>query len=163
MTKQNDSIRKLILILLVVVLIALIIAESLVYYNSLQFIKPFENLAIEEVKSVSLYSQNVTQEIIYTFTDEECEEIVKLLNGIEIGKEDNKEYAGGFDPQFRLEKTDGTVVEFGTSANFWLDGQRYEVPENNISLIKLRDIHTEYYREYYVPYYEMNKHKTADW
>lgn len=159
MTKQNDSIRKLILILLVVVLIALIIAESLIYYNSLQVIKPFENLTVEEVKSISLYSQNVTQEIIYTFTDEECEEIVKLLNGIEIGKEDNKEYAGGFDPQFRLKKTDGTVVEFGTSANFWLDGQRYEVPENNISLIKLRNMHTEYYKKYYVPYYELNKPK----
>lgn len=157
MTKQNDSKRKLILILLVVVLIALIIAETLIYYNSLQVTKPFENLTVEEVKSISLYSQNVTQEIIYTFTDEECKEIVKLLNGIAIGKEDNQKYNGGFDREFRLEKTDGTIVEFGTSANFWFDGQRYEVPENNIYLIKLRNMHTEYYTEYYVPYYELNK------
>lgn len=157
MTKQNLNKRKIILVLLVIALIVLILAESLVYYNSLQFIKPFENLAIEEVKSVSLYSQNVTQEIIYTFTDEECKEIIKLLNGIAIGKEDNQEYNGGFDRQFRLEKTDGTIIEFGTSANFWFDGQRYEVPENNISLIKLRNMHTEYYKEYYVPYYELNK------
>ncbi len=157
MTKQNDSKRKLILILLVVVLIALIIAETLIYYNSLQVTKPFENLTVEEVKSISLYSQNVTQEIIYTFTDEECEEIVKLLNGIAIGKEDNQKYNGGFDREFRLEKTDGTIVEFGTNANFWLDGQRYQVPKNNISLTKLRDIHTEYYSSYYVPYYELNK------
>lgn len=157
MTKQNDSKHKLILILLVVVLIALIIAETLIYYNSLQVTKPFENLTVEEVKSISLYSQNVTQEIIYTFTDEECKEIVKLLNGIAIGKEDNQKYNGGFDREFRLEKTDGTIVEFGTSANFWFDGQRYEVPENNIYLIKLRNMHTEYYTEYYVPYYELNK------
>ena len=159
MTKQTLNKRKIILVLLVIVLIVLILAESLVYYNSLQFIKPFENLAIEEVKSVSLYSQNVTQKIIYTFTDEECKEIIKLLNGIAIGKEDNQEYNGGFDRQFRLEKTDGTIIEFGTSANFWFDGQRYEVPENNISLIKLRNMHTEYYKEYYVPYYELNKPK----
>lgn len=159
MTKQNLNKRKIILVLLVIILIALIIAEALMYYNSLRFTKPFDNLATEEVKRISLYSQNVTQELIYTFTDEECEEIVKLLNDIEIGKEDNKEYCGGFDPQFRLEKTDGTIIEFGTSANLWLDGQRYEVPENNISLIKLRNIHTEYYKEYYVPYYELNKPK----
>lgn len=157
MTKQNLNKRKIILVLLVIALIVLILTESLVYYNSLQFTKPLENLTIEEVKSISLYSQNVTQEIIYTFTDEECEEIVKFLNDIAIGKEDNQEYNGGFDRQFRLEKTDGTVIEFGTSANFWFDGQRYEVPENNISLIKLRNMHTEYYEEYYVPYYELNK------
>lgn len=157
MTKPNLNKRKIILVLLVITLIALILAEALMYYNSLQFTKPFENLTIEEVKSISLYSQNVTQELIYSFTDEECEEIVKLLNDIEIGKEDNKEYVGGFDPQFCLEKTDGTIIEFGTSANFWLDGQRYEVPKNNISLITLRDIHTEYYSSYYVPYYELKK------
>ena len=159
MTKQNLNKHKIILVLLVIFLIALILAEALFYYNSLQLTKPFENLTVEEVKSVSLYSQNVTQEIIYTFTDEECKEIIKLLNGIAIGKEDNQEYNGGFDRQFRLEKTDGTIIEFGTSANFWFDGQRYEVPENNISLIKLRNMHTEYYKEYYVPYYELNKPK----
>ncbi|MBQ3523360.1 MAG: hypothetical protein IJA43_02775 [Clostridia bacterium] len=157
MTKQNLNKHKIILVLLVIFLIALILAEALFYYNSLQLTKPFENLTVEEVKSISLYSQNVTQEIIYTFTDEECKEIIKLLNGIAIGKEDNQEYNGGFDRQFRLEKTDGTIIEFGTSANFWFDGQRYEVPENNISLIKLRNMHTEYYKEYYVPYYELNK------
>lgn len=157
MTKQTLNKRKIILVLLVIALIALILAEALFYYNSLQLTKPFENLTVEEVKSISLYSQNVTQEIIYTFTDEECKEIIKLLNGIAIGKEDNQEYNGGFDRQFRLEKTDGTIIEFGTSANFWFDGQRYEVPENNISLIKLRNMHTEYYKEYYVPYYELNK------
>ena len=156
MTKQNLNKHKIILVLLVIFLIALILAEALFYYNSLQLTKPFENLTVEEVKSISLYSQNVTQEIIYTFTDEECKEIIKLLNGIAIGKEDNQEYNGGFDRQFRLEKTDGTIIEFGTSANFWFDGQRYEVPENNISLIKLRNMHTEYYKEYYVPYYELN-------
>lgn len=159
MTKQNLNKHKIILVLLVIFLIALILAEALFYYNSLQLTKPFENLTVEEVKSISLYSQNVTQEIIYTFTDEECKEIIKLLNGIAIGKEDNQEYNGGFDRQFRLEKTDGTIIEFGTSANFWFDGQRYEVPENNISLIKLRNMHTEYYKEYYVPYYELNKPK----
>ena len=86
MTKQNLNKHKIILVLLVIFLIALILAEALFYYNSLQLTKPFENLTVEEVKSISLYSQNVTQEIIYTFTDEECKEIIKLLNGIAIGK-----------------------------------------------------------------------------
>lgn len=157
MTKQSLSKHKCIFILLAIILSVMVIVGVLIYHNSHQFAKPFENLTIEEVKSISLYSQNVTQEIIYIFTDEECEEIVKLLNGIETGKEDNKEYSGGLDREFRLEKTDGTIVEFGTGANLWLDGQRYEVPEDNTSLIELRNIHTEYYREYYVPYYELNK------
>lgn len=157
MTNQNLNKRKLILVLLVIILSISIVVEALIYYSSLQLTKPFENLTVEEVKSISLYSQNVTQEIIYTFTDDECEEIVKLLNGIEKGKEDNKEYAGGFDPEFCLEKTDGTIIEFGTGANFWLDGQRYEVPEDNTSLIELRDIHNEYYTRYYIPYQELNK------
>ncbi len=157
MTKQKNNKRKRVLILSVIILSILTIAFGLIFYNSMQGERPFENLTVEEVKSISLYSQNVTQEIIYTFTDEECKEIVKLLNGIAIGKEDNQEYTGGFDREFRLEKTDGTIVEFGTSANFWFDGQRYEVPKNNISLIKLRNMHTEYYTEYYVPYYKLNK------
>ncbi len=153
-TKSNN--RKLILIFSVIVLSILIVAGALIYHNSLQGERPFENLTVDEVKSISLYSQNVTQEIIYTFDDEEREEIVKLLNGIAIGKEDNQLYCGGFDREFRLEKTDGTIIEFGTNANFWLDGQRYEVPENNTSLIKLRKIHSEYYQEYYIPYNAQN-------
>ncbi len=156
MTKSKSNKRKLIFIFAVIILSVLIIAGALIYHNSLQGERPFENLTAEEVKSISLYSQNVTQEIIYTFTEEECEEIVKLLNGIAIGKEDNQLYCGGFDREFRLEKTDGTIIEFGTNANFWLDGQRYEVPDNNISLIELRKIHTKYYREYYIPYNAQN-------
>lgn len=157
MTKQNLNKRKLFVILSVIILSITVMVGLLIYHNSQRFTKPFENLTSEEVKSISLYSQNVTQEIIYTFTDEECEEIVKLLNSIETGKEDNKEYSGGLDREFRLEKTDGTIVEFGVGANLWLDGQRFEVPEDNTSLIELRNIHTEYYGEYYVPYYELNK------
>ncbi len=156
MTKSKANKRKVILIFSVIILNILMVAGALIYHNSLQGKRPFENLTANEVKSISLYSQNVTQEIIYTFNDEECEEIVKLLNGIAIGKEDNQLYCGGFDREFRLEKMDGTIIEFGTNANFWLDGQRYEVPENNVSLIKLRSIHSEYYQEYYVPYNTQN-------
>lgn len=156
MMKTKSNKRKLILIFTVIILSIFMIAGALIYHNSLQGERPFEHLTAEEVKSISLYSQNATQEIIYTFTEEECEEIVKLLNGIAIGKEDNQLYCGGFDREFRMEKTDGTIIEFGTNANFWLDGQRYEVPDNNISLIELRKIHTDYYREYYIPYNAQN-------
>ena len=156
MMKTKSNKRKLILIFTVIILSIFMIAGALIYHNFLQGERPFEHLTAEEVKSISLYSQNATQEIIYTFTEEECEEIVKLLNGIAIGKEDNQLYCGGFDREFRMEKTDGTIIEFGTNANFWLDGQRYEVPDNNISLIELRKIHTDYYREYYIPYNAQN-------
>ena len=156
MTKQLSGKRKLILIFSVIILSVLIIAGTLIYNNFLQGERPFEDLAIEDVKCISLYSQNATQEIIYTFTDDECEKIVKFLKGIAIGKEDNQSYVGGFDREFRLEKTDGTIIEFGTNANFWLDGQRYEVPENNISLIELNKIHTEYYQKHYIPYNAQN-------
>lgn len=144
-----SRVRKVI-VSVVLVLIIVIVAGALIYHNSLQGERPFEKLTADQVKSISLYS--VTGEIIYSFNDTEKAEIVKLLNNIAIGEKDNQEYVGGFDREFRLEKTDGTVIEFGTSANFWLDGQRYEVPDNNISLIKLRNIHSEYYKEYYVPY-----------
>lgn len=149
MTKQKSNKRKLFLIFMVVILGTLIIAGTSVYHNSLQIERPFEDLTTEDVKSISLYS--IKGEIIYTFNEEEKAEIVKLLNGIATGKKDNKQYNGGFNRQFRMEKTDGTIIEFGTNANFWIEGQRYEVPENNISLVKLRKLHTEYYKEYYVP------------
>lgn len=151
MASQKSNKTKIVFCFSAIIIIVSVIAGVLIYNNFSQSEKPFENLTAEEVKSISLYSQNVTQEIVYTFTDNECEEIVKLLNGIVIRKEDNTEYAGGFDPQFRLEKTDGTVIEFGAHANFWLDGKRYEVPENNTSLIELRKLHDEYYKEHYVP------------
>lgn len=149
---KHKSNKKLILIFAVIILLIVIAAGALIYHNSLQGEKPFENLTADEVKSISLY--DYAGDIIYTFTEEEKAEIVNLLNGIEIGKEDNQEYCGGFNPQFRMEKTDGTVIEFGTNANFWLDGQRYVVSDNNISLIELRELHGEYFREYFVPYNE---------
>lgn len=150
MTKQKFNKRKLFIVFMVIALGIAIIAGTYVYHNSLQGQIPFETLTTEDVKSISLYS--VTGEIIYTFNEKETAEIVKHLNGIAIGKKDNKDYIGGFCPEFRMEKTDGTIVEFGTNANFWLDGQRYEVPEHNTSIAKLRNLHSEYYREYDVPY-----------
>lgn len=152
MIKARSSKRKLILIFTVIVLSLLIIAGALIYHNSLQGERPFENLTAEEVKSISLYDYR--GDIIFTFNKDEKTEIVRLLNGIAIGKEDNQEYDGGFCPEFRLEKTDGTIIEFGTNANFWLDGQRYEVSDNNISLKKLRNLHSEYFKEHFVPYNE---------
>lgn len=151
MTKLKSN-RKLILIFSVIILLIVTVAGILIYHNSLQGERPFENLTADEVKSISLYDYG--QDIIYTFNEDEKTEIVKLLNGIAIGEEDNKEYNGGFCPEFRLEKTDGTIIEFGTNANFWLDGQRYVVPDNNVSLIKLRELHSEYFGEYFVPYNE---------
>ncbi len=151
MTKLKSN-RKLILIFAVIILLIVTVAGILIYHNSMQGDRPFESLTVNEVKSISLYDYK--GDIIYTFTEEEKAEIVNLLNGIAIGEEDNQEYIGGFDPEFRLEKADGTVIEFGTGANFWLDGQRYVVPDNNVSLIKLRELHSEYFREYFVPYNE---------
>lgn len=151
MTKLKSN-RKLILIFSVIILLIVTVAGILIYHNSLQGERPFENLTADEVKSISLYDYG--QDIIYTFNEDEKTEIVKLLNGIAIGEEDNKEYNGGFCPEFRLEKTDGTIIEFGTNANFWLDGQMYIVPDNNVSLIKLRELHSEYFGEYFVPYNE---------
>lgn len=152
MIKARSNKRKLILIFTVIVLCLLIIAGALIYHNSLQGERPFEKLTAEEVKSISLYDYR--GDIVFTFDEEKKAEIVKLLNGIAIGKEDNQEYNGGFCPEFRLEKTDGTIIEFGTNANFWLDGQRYEVSDNNISLKKLRNLHSEYFKEHFVPYNE---------
>ncbi len=152
MIKIKSNKRKLVLVFAVIILIIALCAGTLIYHNSLQGERPFEDLTAEDVKSISLYSQNVTQEIIYTFTDEESEEIIKHLNRIVIGEKDNQEYVGGFDPEFRMEMNDGKVIEFSVNANFWFDGQRYEVVEGKQSLFKINDIHTEYYREYYVPF-----------
>lgn len=152
MMKLKSQKLKLILIFSVIILLIVIVAGALIYHNSLQGKRPFENLTADEVKSISLYDYR--GDSIYTFNEDEKTEIVNLLNGIEIGKEDNQEYNGGFCPEFRLEKTDGTITEFGTNANFWLDGQRYEVPDNNISLIELRNLHSEYFKEHFVPYSE---------
>lgn len=66
MTKQKNNKRKRVLILSVIILSILTIAFGLIFYNSMQGERPFENLTVEEVKSISLYSQNVTQEIVYT-------------------------------------------------------------------------------------------------
>ncbi len=145
------------LFVFIFIITALIIITLIHYHNISQLTKPFENLTVIEVKSISLYSKNVTQEIIYTFTNEECEKIVKLLNGIEIGDEDKRGSPdGGFNPQFRIEKTNGTIINFGTNGSVWIDGYYYTVPEKNSSWIELRSIHEEYYKKYYVPYLEQS-------
>ena len=161
MAKQRYNLQKFVLFL-VIALSILIIVGLLINYNFSQTKRPFEDLMIKDVKSISLYSQNVTQEVIYTFNDEECAEIVSCLNKIKIGEKDNREYDGGFDPEFRLEKNNGEVINFSVSANLWLDGQRYEVVEGDEMLFKLNDIHHEYYSEYYIPYSTQNdKDKTG--
>lgn len=158
MTKQKSNKRKLILIFSVIILSILIVAGALIYHNSLQGERPFENLTADEVKSISLYNIQYSavenedyKKIVYTFNEEETEKIVKILNGIAIGEEDNQDYFGEFDREFRLEKADGTIIEFGVSAGFFYNDQRYEVPDNNISLIKLRNLRDEYYEKYVVP------------
>ena len=107
-----------------------------------------KDLSVDRVKSISLYSQNETKEIIYTFTDAECEKIVRLLTEIRLGERDYNEYADSFDCQFCLEKTDGTIIEFGANTYFWIEGQRYKVQGGEDALNELREIHTEYYKEY---------------
>lgn len=151
MTKQKSNKRKLFLIFTVIVLSLLIIAGIYLYHNSLQGERPFEDLTAEDVKSISLYS--VTKEIIYTFNKPEQEEIIKLLNGIAVDKEIDPEYIGngGFDPEFRIEKKDGSIIDFGTSGELYVNGHRYKVTENNTPMSKLRNLHSEYYKEYYVP------------
>lgn len=147
MFKKKSKTKIAILFFIVFFLIIMVIGIFL-SHNMSHTAKPFEDLTVEQVKNISLYS--VTKEIIYTFNDTEKQTIINLLNNIEIGEEDNREYDGGFDSEFRLEKSDGTIIEFGTNANFVYNGQRYEVPENNISLIELRNLHTEYYKKYYI-------------
>lgn len=151
MTKQKFNKRKLFLIFTVIVLGILIIAGTSFYHNSLQGQIPFEDLKTEDVKSISLYS--VTGEIIYTFNQTEQEKIIKLLNGVAIDKEIDPEYIwnGGFDRQFGIEKKDGSIIVFGTSGEFYVDGHRYKVSEKNTAIVKLRNLHSEYYKEYYVP------------
>lgn len=151
MVKQKSNQRKF-FFFFVITLSILLIVGVLINYRFQKAKRPFENLRVEDVKSISLYSENVTQEIVYTFNDKECAEIVSSLNKIVIGEKDNREYIGGFDPEFRLEKNDGKVINFSVSANLWLDGQRYEVVEGEEMLFKLNDIRHEYYSEYYVPY-----------
>ncbi|MBQ4572158.1 MAG: hypothetical protein IJA80_02640 [Clostridia bacterium] len=152
MTKQKFNKRKLFIIFMVIALGIVIIAGIFVYHNSLQGQKPFETLTTEDVKSISLYS--VTGEIIYTFNQKEQDEIIKLLNGVAVDKEIDPEYIwnGGFDRQFGIEKKDGSVIVFGTSGEFYVDGHRYKVSENNTSIAKLRNLHGEYYMEYYIPH-----------
>lgn len=152
MTKQKFNKRKLFIIFMVIALGFLIIVGTCVYHNSLQGQKPFENLKTEDVKSISLYS--VTGEVLYTFNQTEQDEIVKLLNGVAVDKEISPEYIwnGGFDRQFGIEKKDGSIIVFGTSGEFYVDGHRYKVSEKNASIVKLRNLHSEYYDEYYVPY-----------
>ena len=110
-----------------------------------------KQLKTEDVKSISLYS--VTGEIIYTFNQTEQEKIIELLNGVAVDKEIDPEYIwnGGFDRQFGIEKKDGSLIVFGTSVEFYVDGHRYKVSEKNTAIVKLRNLHSEYYKEYYVP------------
>ncbi len=156
--KFKSNKRKLTLIFAVIILSIIIVAGILIYHNSIQGEKPFEDLTVDEVKSISLYNihhyaveNEDYKKIAYTFNEEEAEKIVKMLNGIAIGEKDNQDYFGGFDREFRMEKTDGTIIEFGVGAGFFYNDQRYEVPDNNISLIKLQNLRDEYYEKYVVP------------
>lgn len=158
MIKHKSNKRKLILIFAVIILLIVTLAGILIYHNSMQGERPFEDLTVDEVQSISLYNIHHSavangdyEKIVYTFNAEETEEIVKMLNGIAIGKEDNQDYFGGFYREFRMEKTDGTIIEFGVSAGFFYNDQRYEVPDNNISLVKLEKLRDEYYEKYVVP------------
>lgn len=155
---KHKSNKKFFLIFAVIILLIVIAAGALIYHNSLQGERPFEDLTAEDVKSISLYNIHHSavangdyEKIVYTFNAEETEKIVKMLNGIAIGEEDNEDYFGGFYREFRLEKTDGTIIEFGVGAGFFYNDQRYEVPDNNISLIKLQNLRDEYYDKYVVP------------
>lgn len=118
------------------------------YLSCLTYMKPFWNLRTEDIKSISLYSIN--GDILYTLNSDEQTRIVEMLTGIEFCDLDYREYNGGFYPQWRLEKIDGTVLNFSTDLYFEANGQKYEVPENNPSLNGLNAFHNEYYNKYFV-------------
>lgn len=118
------------------------------YISCLTWMTPFWNLRTEDIKSISLYS--IKGDILYTLNSSEQAQMVKMLTGIVFCDLDYRGYDGGFYPQWRLEKTDGTVLNFSTDLYFEANGQKYEVPENNQSLIELNTFHDEYYKKYFV-------------
>lgn len=78
--------------------------------------KPFEDLAAEDIKEVKMSTS--TEEV--TFTEQEIEEFVKLLNQIVIYEEIEPEPISGGGAIFEIKYLDGRILRFDNNGNVYI-------------------------------------------
>lgn len=111
---------------LTIFLLFVIIIAGIFIGKSFLGIKPFQDLSVSKISSVSV--KLLPPDVIFKLTESEIEELVEILHTIIIYNEDNsyKDYAGQV-VIVTITKTDGTQIEV-TDFNpfFIIDGVGYK-------------------------------------